>query len=263
MIKNLRQDLAKWVGSSSKKAASRLSAGDLTAAHATDPEYYWGTYGGPKTAVLLVGYAGNDFITKSTTGLSLTCLRPDDYRVTHICNVVIPQYCQLARTFFGRIVVQLGMNPADWRYEGDTAEAWKAIFERVTLAFQACGCLVVSGTHVWRLCPRASGDPIHLSCVSNSVRLVTEFLLNLVRLVVTLYPSEGWQNDQDKWLRVQIPMLLRKNQEFLQRALSIAKSGKELMDKVALPPLPVVPHTPAGVVAQGNTSRILAGILHR
>ena len=85
----------------------------------------------------------------------------------------------------------------------------------------------------WSSAVRTFGDsapapaviPFHLSCVSNSVRLVTEFLLNLVRLVVTLYPSEGWQNDQDKWLRVQIPMLLRKNQEFLKRALSIAKSG--------------------------------------
>jgi hypothetical protein len=71
---------------------------DLTEAHAFDPEHYWHYYGGRDKAVHLVGHAGNDFVTRSSTGKTLYCMDPMDPRVTYICNTIIPQFCRLART---------------------------------------------------------------------------------------------------------------------------------------------------------------------
>jgi hypothetical protein len=72
---------------------------DLTEAHASALDYDWHYYGGWDKAVLLVGHAGNDFVTRLSTGKTLYCMGPMDPRVTYICNTIIPQFCQLARTF--------------------------------------------------------------------------------------------------------------------------------------------------------------------
>ena len=167
---------------------------DLTEAHATDPDRGW--VGGRDKAVLLVGHSRKDFVTRSSTGKTLKCMDPMDPRVTYICNTIIPQLCRLARTFYGRIVVQLGMDPRDWGYAEPVASAWRKIFDRCALAWQACGCIVVNGSHVGRSLPRA--DSYHLVCTKSSVRAVAEWLVGLLRLAGMLTRARSWLAQQDK-----------------------------------------------------------------
>ena len=66
----LRKDIARWLSPKEKNSSNFLPLEKLTAARATDPDRYWQHYGGPSKAVLLVGYAGRDFVSASGTGIT-------------------------------------------------------------------------------------------------------------------------------------------------------------------------------------------------
>jgi hypothetical protein len=89
--------------------------------------------------------------------------------------------------------VQLGLTAEDWGYTGACAEAWSRT-QRVALAFQACGAIVVDGHHLWSYMTRQ--DAYHVATAPWSCVLMAEWLANLVRLAFLLRPTSAWTDTQ-------------------------------------------------------------------
>jgi hypothetical protein len=215
------------------RSTLKLSPDDLEEFPAPDDmkgERWDWYYGQRETSVLLLGYSGNDLVVKNlerphTGSKKVVGVTPpqrppgrQDLPRDH------PEDLCLGHLVYGRVVVQLGLSPEDWGYVGACAETWARTQQRVALAFQACGAIVVDGHHVWRHMTKM--DPYHVAIAPGSAILMAEWCANLVRLAFLLRPTPEWVQKQQLWLDYQVPILLKSHKDFLDHAVTTATEAE-------------------------------------